>query len=172
MTLHALASRLVKQMYERYGICTPEANGAPILWRVIEGLGGTRASPFGVCSLKGLMTDGPCVDAAMLYVLTKAMSDTLSLPLTLHPSLAAPLSRAGKRDPIRYQYDNVPAEVAYACAAVVVLKMVYGLDGQARCVGELRLYGYVTYTCPCLDDADGRKMRDVCYQGWKTTWPN
>ena len=107
--------------------------------------------------------DGPCVDAAMLYMLTKAMSDTLSLPLTLHPSLAAPLSRAGKRDPIRHQYDNVPGEVAYACAAVVVLKMVYGLDGQVRCVGELRLYGYVTYACP---DADGQ---DVCCQGWKTT---
>jgi RNA polymerase I-specific transcription initiation factor RRN7 len=44
MALHGLASRLSKRMYTSYGIFTPEANGAPILWRVVsQALGGTRA---------------------------------------------------------------------------------------------------------------------------------
>jgi RNA polymerase I-specific transcription initiation factor RRN7 len=43
MALHGLASRLSKRMYTSYGIFTPEANGAPILWRVVsQALGSTR----------------------------------------------------------------------------------------------------------------------------------
>jgi len=45
--LHGLASRLSKRMYMTYGIFTPEANGAPILWRVVsQGLAGTRMFPL------------------------------------------------------------------------------------------------------------------------------
>jgi RNA polymerase I-specific transcription initiation factor RRN7 len=37
-------------------------------------------------------------------------------------------------DPESHKYDNVPPELALLVAVVIVLKMVYGLDGQPRCV--------------------------------------
>ncbi|KAK7060571.1 hypothetical protein VNI00_001337 [Paramarasmius palmivorus] len=42
VTLHALTSRLARVLYVNYGILTPEANAAPVLWRVVDSLGGAR----------------------------------------------------------------------------------------------------------------------------------
>ncbi|KAG6866442.1 hypothetical protein C0991_003960 [Blastosporella zonata] len=113
--LHGLASRLSKMMYTSYGIFTPEANAAPILWRVVsQGLGGTP----------------------MLYRLTKRLGQILSLPLTLHHTLAPGLEKRKTYDPERHVYDSVAPEVSLMAAGIVVLKLVYGLDGQTRFVGK------------------------------------
>jgi hypothetical protein len=69
---------------------------------------------------------------AMLYRLTKRIGQILRLPLTLHYSLAPPLQQEMNDDPEHYTSDNAPPEVAFIAAAVLVLKMVYGLDGQPR----------------------------------------
>ena len=69
---------------------------------------------------------------ATLYGLTKRLSHVLSLPLTLHHTLAPSLNRIKKRDPESHKFDNVPPELALSAAAVIVLKMVYGLDGRPR----------------------------------------
>ena len=42
LTLHSLTSRLAKLAGARYGIHVPEANAAPMLWRVTKYMGGTR----------------------------------------------------------------------------------------------------------------------------------
>ncbi|KAG5648986.1 hypothetical protein DXG03_000335 [Asterophora parasitica] len=113
--LHALASRLSKLMNSTYGIFTPEANAAPILWRVVsQGLGGTP----------------------MLYKMTKRLAQILSLPLTLHYTLAAVAGKFGEHDAERHVHDNVAPEVALMATGIVVLKMVYGLDGRPRVPGD------------------------------------
>lgn len=38
------------------------------------------------------------------------------------------------KDPSGHNYDNIPPEVGFVAAGVVVLKMVYGLDGRRRYV--------------------------------------
>lgn len=68
----------------------------------------------------------------MLYNLTKTLARVLSLPLTLHHSLAPSLPRGSKRDPDSHKYDNVPPEVAFVATGIIVLKMVYGFDGKSR----------------------------------------
>ncbi|KAL1743761.1 hypothetical protein HDZ31DRAFT_40258 [Schizophyllum fasciatum] len=110
LTLHALTSRLAKLAGARYGIHVPETNAAPMLWRVTKYMGGTP----------------------VLYSLTKRLASVLSLPLTAHRSMAPGLAAVRKRDPESHQYDDVPPEVALLAATIVVLKMVYGLDGRAR----------------------------------------
>ncbi|KAG6911180.1 hypothetical protein DXG01_003047 [Tephrocybe rancida] len=110
-TLHELASRLSKMMHTAYGIFTPEANAAPILWRVVsQGLGGTP----------------------MLYRLTKRLGQILSLPLTLHHTLAPGLEKRRTYDPERHVYDNIAPEVSLMAIGIIVLKLVYGLDGRTR----------------------------------------
>ena len=69
---------------------------------------------------------------AMLYMMSKRLAKVLSIPLTLHRSLAPGLSRRRRGDPDRHQSDNAPAEVALLAALIIVLKMVYGLDGNKR----------------------------------------
>ena len=59
---------------------------------------------------------------ATLYALAKRLARTVGVPLRLDGRGAA-----RKRD-------NVPAELALMGAVVAVLKLVYGLDGTARCV--------------------------------------
>jgi len=108
--LHKLASRLAKVMYSSHGILTPELNAAPILWRTVRCLGGTPT----------------------LYKLTKRLAHILSLPLTLHHSLAPNLKQSSKRDPDSHKFDNVPPELAFLATCIVVLKMAYGLDGKTR----------------------------------------
>ncbi|TFY64273.1 hypothetical protein EVG20_g5993 [Dentipellis fragilis] len=115
--LQVLAARLARQMNNTYGISTPELNAAPILWRVIRALGGTP----------------------VLYSLAKTVGYVLSLPLTLHHTLAPGLVKVNKKDPSRHIYDNVPPEVALAATIVLVLKMVYGLDGRPRCESRVNL---------------------------------
>jgi RNA polymerase I-specific transcription initiation factor RRN7 len=77
------------------------------------------------------------VYSAVLYNLVKTVAHVLSLPLTLHHTLAPRLAHLKDDDPDSHKYDNVPPEVALLVAAVIVLKMVYGLDGRTRCVSEL-----------------------------------
>lgn len=108
--VHRLASRLCKRLHLSYGLFTPEANAGSILWRVVKAMGGTPT----------------------LYVLTKRLASILSIPLTLHSSLAAGLPRMKKHDPLHHQFDNIPPEVGLMAACIVVLKMVYGLDGRPR----------------------------------------
>jgi RNA polymerase I-specific transcription initiation factor RRN7 len=55
--------------------------------------------------------------------------------LALHHTLAP---RLEDDDLDSHKYDNVPPELALLVAVVVVLKMVYGLDGQPRYVSKLR----------------------------------
>jgi len=69
---------------------------------------------------------------AMLYMLSKRLANVLSIPLTLHSSLAPGLEKRRGSDPHRHQYDNAPAEVGLLAAMMMVLKMVYGLDGSER----------------------------------------
>ncbi|KAJ7180182.1 hypothetical protein C8R43DRAFT_1084171 [Mycena crocata] len=109
--LHNITSSLARRIYATYGVRTPEVNAAPILWRVVtQCLGGSPT----------------------LYKLTKRLSAVLSLPLTLHHSLAPRLPRIKARDSESHQYDNVAPELAFAATAIIVLKMVYGLDGKPR----------------------------------------
>lgn len=65
---------------------------------------------------------------AMLYMLSKRLASVLSIPLTLHSSLAPGLEKRTNR----HQEDNAPAEVGLLAAMMIVLKMVYGLDGNER----------------------------------------
>jgi RNA polymerase I-specific transcription initiation factor RRN7 len=74
----------------------------------------------------------------VLYNLGKTVAHVLSLPLALHHTL---VPRAGhvKDDELEsHKYDNVPPELALLAAVIVVLKMVYGLDGQPRYVSKTR----------------------------------
>lgn len=109
--IHRLASRLARLMYANYGVFTPELNAAPVLWRVVQQcLGGTP----------------------ILYRLAKRLGHILSLPLTLHHSLSPTLHRTASADPEIHIFDNVPPELALVATAIVVLKLVYGLDGKLR----------------------------------------
>ena len=64
--------------------------------------------------------------------MTKKLARVVSIPLTLHRSLAPELTRKKKRDPTYHKHDNAIPEVALIAAVIVVLKMVYGLDGRPR----------------------------------------
>jgi RNA polymerase I-specific transcription initiation factor RRN7 len=72
--------------------------------------------------------------SAVLYNLGKTVAHVLSLPLTLHHTLAPGLAQLKDDDPDSHKYDDVPPEVALMVAVMIVLKMVYGFDGQPRCV--------------------------------------
>jgi RNA polymerase I-specific transcription initiation factor RRN7 len=73
----------------------------------------------------------------VLYNLTKTVAHVLSLPLALHHSLAPRLEHSKDDDAESHKHDNVPPELALLVAAIIVLKMVYGLDGQPRWVSKL-----------------------------------
>ncbi|KAG0692073.1 hypothetical protein DFH29DRAFT_1085014 [Suillus ampliporus] len=109
--LHRLASRLAKLMYANYGVFTPELNVSPVLWRAVHQCLGSTPT---------------------LYRLAKRLGHILSLPLTLHHSLSPTLRRVAPGDPESHLYDNVPPELALVATAIVVLKLVYGLDGKLR----------------------------------------
>lgn len=77
--------------------------------------------------------------SAVLYSLGKTVAHVLSLPLTLHHTLA-PRAEHLKDDELdSHKYDNVPPELALLVAVVVVLKMVYGLDNRPRYVSKTRV---------------------------------
>jgi len=52
--------------------------------------------------------------------------------LTLDPVLTPSLVEKRSRDPKRHQGDNVPAELGVVGVVIVVLKLIYGLDGRER----------------------------------------
>ncbi|EIN10460.1 hypothetical protein PUNSTDRAFT_112312 [Punctularia strigosozonata HHB-11173 SS5] len=108
--IHALASRFARLIYARFGVHTPEINAAPLLWRAVRALGGSPT----------------------LYACAKRVAKVLELPLTLHHSLAPGLERTSKHDPGWHHSDNAPPEVTLIAVVIVVLKMVYGLDGRRR----------------------------------------
>ncbi|KAF8639808.1 hypothetical protein AX17_001067 [Amanita inopinata Kibby_2008] len=102
--IHSISSSLAKKLYSAYGIITPEANTAPMLWRAVNCVGGTPT----------------------LYTLARRVSEVLSLPLVLHASLKPRNIKS------HGQVDNLPVEVALVAVTVIVLKLVYGLDGKTR----------------------------------------
>ncbi|TFY55318.1 hypothetical protein EVJ58_g8323 [Rhodofomes roseus] len=129
--LHGLASRLAKLMYSTHQVQTPEMNAAPTLWRAVRALCGTPT----------------------LYVLTKKVARVLSVPLTLHRTLSAPLERVKKKDPTWHKFDNAVPEVSLIATVIVVLKMVYGLDGKPR---SPKKRNDPACSLPCMDDFLGR----------------
>ena len=68
----------------------------------------------------------------MLYVLAKKVAHRASIPLTLHQSLSPALLRTKARDPFSHKQDSAVPEVALAACVIIVLKLVYGLDGKTR----------------------------------------
>ncbi|KAJ7068357.1 hypothetical protein C8F01DRAFT_1117873 [Mycena amicta] len=146
--LHNVVSSLARRMHETYGILTPEANTAPILWRVVSQCFGGNPT---------------------LYKLVKRVAARLSLPLTVHHSLAPTLRRVKDWDPESHKYDNIAPELALAATCVIVIKMVYGLDGKPRLPVDIedpacempRLDEYLDLLKK-LDDADGR-ARDAAF---------
>lgn len=56
----------------------------------------------------------------------------LSGTLVLHHTLAPRLAQLKDEDGDSHKYDDVPPELALVVVVVIVLKMVYGLDGRPR----------------------------------------
>ncbi|KAF7301745.1 hypothetical protein MIND_00740100 [Mycena indigotica] len=146
--LHDQVSSLARRMRETYGILTPEANAAPILWRVVSRCFGGNPT---------------------LYRLVKRLAARLSLSLTVHHSLAPPLRRVKDYDPESHKYDNIAPELAFTATCIIVLKLVYGLDGKRRLPLNIedpacempRLDEYLAFF-KRLDDADGT-ARDAAF---------
>jgi RNA polymerase I-specific transcription initiation factor RRN7 len=64
--------------------------------------------------------------------MTKILADMLRIPLTLHPSLS-PLAVNTSGKSLNVQVgDNIPVEIALICAVILLLKLLYGLDGRPR----------------------------------------
>ncbi|KZV76097.1 hypothetical protein PENSPDRAFT_570477 [Peniophora sp. CONT] len=142
--LHKYTGRLARALGARYGVIVPEANSGPLLWRTVRALGGTP----------------------LLYDLTKRTARMLNLPLRLD-ARGAP----GPPDaPKSFLRDGVAPELALLGAAVVTLQLVYGFDGQDRCVrtvsaddpaaGLPRKEDLLSAIRAALDDAE-RKQRCV-----------
>ena len=77
--------------------------------------------------------------SAVLYTMSKKLAQILSLPLVLHNISSQRLRGLKQNDPKVHKSDNVPPEVALISTAIVVIKLVYGLDGHTR-------YGYPRWT--------------------------
>ena len=76
---------------------------------------------------------------AVLYVLAKKLARRVSVPLTLHKSLAPALVRTKKKDPIWHKQDSAVPEVALVASVIVVMKLVYGMDGKPRYFSTIML---------------------------------
>lgn len=77
-------------------------------------------------------------------MLSKRLGMVLSIPNTLHHSLAPVLKAYKRYSPKFHKMDDVPVEVALVSTVIIVLKLVYGLDGikryaLIRCAGRLFL---------------------------------
>ncbi|KAF8621574.1 hypothetical protein AX15_007600 [Amanita polypyramis BW_CC] len=107
LTLHTISSRLAKRLHSGYGITTPEMNAAPLLWRAVLYYQGTPT----------------------VYGMAKRLLQVLSVPLVLHPSIA-PSPPDTKLE--KHRYENAPMEVTFVAVIIMVLKLVYGLDGKGR----------------------------------------
>ncbi|KAI0774250.1 hypothetical protein C8Q74DRAFT_820588 [Fomes fomentarius] len=110
LRLHRLSSHFARLLYITYGIYIPEMNAAPVLWKAVQNLQGSPT----------------------LYAMAKKLARVLSVPLTLHRSLAPELVRTKKKDPTFHKLDSAIPEVALVAVVIVVIKMVYGLDGKPR----------------------------------------
>lgn len=64
--------------------------------------------------------------------MAKKVAATLELPLRLDKRLAREVTRVRRKDGTSYLGDNAPPELSLMVAVVVVLKLVYGLDGKER----------------------------------------
>ena len=115
-------------MFANYRILTPEANAAPILWRAVRALGGSGASQFIGRDFIGVIE----LLSAVLYTMSKKLAEILSLPLVMHNISAPRLRFLKQNDPKVHKSDNVPPEVVFISTAIVVIKLVYGLDGRTR----------------------------------------
>ncbi|KAI6034341.1 hypothetical protein BKA83DRAFT_4188557 [Pisolithus microcarpus] len=105
-SLHRSVSRLAHRLHSNFGVTIPELSVAPVLWRVVRQC---------FCG------------TPMLYTLSKRLGNVLSLSLSVHHSLV-PLPS----DIESHKRYNAPPEVALASTVVVVLKLIYGLDGKRR----------------------------------------
>ena len=102
-------------------------NAAPILWKAVRSLQGTRVYPLSPTPHARLNTS-----AATLYAMTKKLARLVSIPLTLHRTLVPSLKRSKKSDPSFHKHDNAVPEVSLVATVIVVMKMVYGMDGKLR----------------------------------------
>lgn len=74
------------------------------------------------------------VNVAMIYRMAKRVGSVVSVPLNLYT--ATGFVPPGERRSAR-AYDSYPPEVGLTACIVIVLKLVYGLDGQDRCAKSL-----------------------------------
>ena len=119
-------------MFVSYRTLTPEANAAPILWRAVRALAGSGMSNLSAGKFLG-PTDR---SSAVLYNMSKKLAQILSLPLVLHNTSSPRLRGLKQNDPKVHKSDNVPPEVALISTAIVVIRLVYGLDGRSRYVRD------------------------------------
>jgi hypothetical protein len=99
--------------------------------------------------------------------MSKKLAAALSLPLTLHYSLAPQLKVVKSKDPERHKYDNLPPEVALVATVVVVLRLVYGLDGKER-YGDGWSYVRFLHMIPGVREA--QKILPALSPYCKSTW--
>ena len=66
--------------------------------------------------------------------MTKVFADMLRISLTLHPSLSAPAIDASGKSLSMQKGDNIPVEMAFICTVIMLLKLIYGLDGRPRSI--------------------------------------
>ena len=126
MTLLTLSSRN-SMVHQSFGVLCKNASVALVRLFAIE------RSP---------LSDEVIVFLAMLYVLTKRVGDVLSLGSSLQGSSGFSLSST-RRDTDSQKHDNPPPEISLVATAIVVLKLVYGLDGKQR-QGPLRASDQLT----------------------------
>ncbi|EIW82117.1 hypothetical protein CONPUDRAFT_54136 [Coniophora puteana RWD-64-598 SS2] len=111
LLLHQLASRLAERMHTKFAISTPEINASPILWRAVR------------CGLSG---------TPMLYALTKRLCKVLSVSIVLHQCLETSSLHHRELEPPSRGHNRIPPEASFLAVAIIVLKLVYGLDGGLR----------------------------------------
>ncbi|KAG8836211.1 hypothetical protein FRC17_008947 [Serendipita sp. 399] len=110
LRLHRLASRLANKMNNQFSIVVPEANVPFILSRSLEAL------------------HLPVI----FYPMAIKLLGILDVSLTLHPSLAGLSLTMKGQDLKRRVGENIPVEMAVACALALLLKLSLGLDLPGR----------------------------------------
>lgn len=103
----------------------------------------------------------------MLYVLTKRVGNILSLGLSLQGSSAVPPSST-RRGSSGQKLVDVPPEISLVATAIVVLKLVYGLDGKQR-QGPLRANNDLQSDV-VLGSLEVQMMPRAHFLRWLNTW--
>jgi hypothetical protein len=62
------------------------------------------------------------------------MASKVSISLNLNPFTGENLSGPRRRHGKNQIGDNIPVEMAFVCVIVLLLKLIYGLDGRPRSV--------------------------------------